>query len=80
MPAITVKNIPDKLYTALKASAESNHRSINSEILICLEQQLHPARMPPADRLERIQSLRASTGKKGFSSIDISKAIKSGRP
>ncbi|MFV1922255.1 MAG: FitA-like ribbon-helix-helix domain-containing protein [Methylotenera sp.] len=31
MPAITVKSIPDNLYSQLKQSAEAHHRSINSE-------------------------------------------------
>ncbi len=38
MRAITVKNIPDNLYQRLKRSATENRRSINSEILVCIEQ------------------------------------------
>lgn len=37
MPSITVKNIPDKLYKKIKASAGKNRRSINSEIITLLE-------------------------------------------
>ena len=40
MPAITVKNIPDDLYENLKLAAQVNHRSINSEIIACLEKEL----------------------------------------
>ena len=40
MPAITLKNIPDDLYTKIKQSAELNFRSINSEILFRLKSSL----------------------------------------
>jgi len=40
MPSITVKNIPDDLYERLKLRAAANHRSINSEIIVCIEQVL----------------------------------------
>ena len=37
MATITVKNIPDELYERLKCVAEINRRSINSEIIVCIE-------------------------------------------
>jgi len=37
---LTLKNIPPDLHARLKASAESNRRSLNSEILARLEAQL----------------------------------------
>lgn len=80
MPAITVKNIPDKLYESLKMTAEKNHRSINSEILFCLEQQLQPRKIMPAEKLELIRSVRATVDKKKISAPEIRRAIKSGRP
>ncbi len=40
MPAITLKNIPDDLYTKIKKSAEINFRSINSEILFRLKSSI----------------------------------------
>lgn len=41
MASITVKNIPDDLYKRLKQRAAANHRSINSEIIVCIEQVVH---------------------------------------
>ncbi|MFH1719211.1 MAG: Arc family DNA-binding protein [Planctomycetota bacterium] len=38
MKAITVKSIPDDLYERLKQRAIENRRSINSEIIVCIEQ------------------------------------------
>ncbi len=37
MRTITVKNIPDDIYENLKQSATENRRSINSEIIVCIE-------------------------------------------
>lgn len=38
MASITVKNIPTALYELLKQRARINHRSINSEIIVCIEE------------------------------------------
>jgi hypothetical protein len=40
MPAITLKNIPPELYERLKQSARANRRSLNSEILVCIERAI----------------------------------------
>ena len=37
MPTITLKNIPEDLYEQLKIQAALNHRSINSEVIVCIE-------------------------------------------
>ena len=37
MATITVKNIPDEIYERLKGAASANRRSINREIIVCLE-------------------------------------------
>ncbi len=41
---LTLKNIPDLVYQRLKASAEENRRSLNSEAIVCLEMALLPAK------------------------------------
>ncbi|MBU2444899.1 MAG: Arc family DNA-binding protein, partial [Bacteroidetes bacterium] len=37
MPSLTIKNIPEKVYKNLKRRAEFHRRSINSEVINCLE-------------------------------------------
>ncbi|TAG46653.1 MAG: Arc family DNA-binding protein [Betaproteobacteria bacterium] len=59
---ITLKNIPDDVYQRLKASAELNRRSLNSEAIVRLEEVLLPQRTGQAQRLSRIVELRASLG------------------
>ena len=60
MAAITVKNIPDDLYEALKASAEENHRSINSEVIVSLGRLFLPKRLTVEEKLANIRKLRAN--------------------
>jgi plasmid stability protein len=56
---LTLKNIPDAVYKALKASAINNRRSLNSEAIACLERTLVPVRVTVEERLERARLLRA---------------------
>ncbi len=56
MPTLTLKNIPDDLHARLKASAERNRRSLNSEILVRLEQDIN---RPVLDPVVHAQTLRA---------------------
>lgn len=59
MPSLTVKNIPPELYERLKRSAEEHRRSINSEILVCLERALSSERMDPQTIVAQADVLRA---------------------
>ena len=58
MATITLKNIPDDLYELLKAAAKAHHRSINSELIHCLEQSFKPRPVSPEERLERLRRIR----------------------
>ncbi|HEU4628500.1 MAG TPA: Arc family DNA-binding protein [Gemmatimonadaceae bacterium] len=58
MATLTVKNIPTELYERLRASAAEHRRSLNSEILVCLERALHSERLDPATQLARVDALR----------------------
>ncbi len=79
MTSITVKNIPDDIYHSLKFAAEAHHRSLNSEILACLEKMLLPTRVTSDERLMRARRLRESLAKTQFSAEDIDNAIEQGR-
>ena len=60
MPTLTLKNIPARLHARLKASAERNRRSLNSEILVRLEQDI---KRPVLDPLLQAEMLRALAGR-----------------
>lgn len=55
MPNRTLKNVPKDLYARLKASAERNRRSLNSEILARLRRQFAA---PVVDREAHARTLR----------------------
>ena len=62
MRAITVKNIPDNLYQRLKQSATENRRSLNSEILVCIERTVQNRKHEDVqDILARARKMRQKT-------------------
>ena len=80
MPALTIKNIPEDLYNKLKQAAEQHHRSINSEVIICLKRSLFPTKVSPEQTLHNIQTLRAQIKPNIITPDDIEQAINDGRP
>jgi plasmid stability protein len=57
MPTLTLKNIPDGLHARLKASAARNRRSLNSEILVRLEQDIERPELDPLLQAEMLRAL-----------------------
>lgn len=80
MPALTIKNIPDDLYNELKLVAEQQHRSINSEVIMCLKRSLFPQKVSPEDKLTEIRALRSQIAPNAFTDEEIEQAINEGRP
>ena len=79
MPAtLTLKNIPDVIYTRLREVADAHHRSMNSEVIACLEKTLIPVRISAEERLSRARQLRAGL-QANFDAADIAAAIDEGR-
>jgi antitoxin FitA len=54
MATITVKNIPDDLYQKLKNTASSNHRSVNNEVINCIENMVRSRKINPYDFVNQI--------------------------
>ena len=79
MPAITVKNIPPDIYERLRQSAESNRRSINSEIIACIEQAVRSREVDPDLLLANARRLRAKTAVHPISDVEFTQAKRSGR-
>jgi hypothetical protein len=77
---ITVKGIPEELYRRLKAAAEANHRSINSEIISRIEQTLVARRATAAELLERVRRLHGSFGGRTLELKQLDAARREGRP
>jgi len=77
--SITLKNIPDEIYTSLKKVAKAHHRSLNNEIIACLESMLLPKKVVSNSQIQRIRTLRKSFNTKEFNADEINQAIKEGR-
>ena len=80
MPTITLKNIPEPLYRCLKRSADRHRRSLNSEILVCLESVLAPGRYDVAELIEVARAVREKTASYHLTDVQLDAAKRSGRP
>jgi len=76
---LTLKNIPDAVYTQLKASAVLHRRSLNSEAIVCLETVLTPGQIAPSERLARARALRSGLKQGSFDARDIDTMKRQGR-
>ena len=79
MPTITLKGLPDALYERLKQQAEANRRSLNSEVIVCLEQAVHLAATNTEATLARIDAIRATLTMAPTTDAEITLAKRSGR-
>lgn len=80
MASLTVKNIPDGLHQRLKASAAQHRRSMNSEVIACLEQVLRSEPIDPEAFLVRVRALRAKSPRVFVTEQDLQQAKNEGRP
>ncbi len=55
---LTIKRIPETLYRRLKGTAATHHRSLNSEVITCIEQAVGSRRIEPGALLAEIDALR----------------------
>lgn len=77
--SITLKNIPDHVYTSLRAAADAHHRSLNGEIIACLEQSLMPVKINAVEQLANARALRQTLMPYHFDTTEIADVIKQGR-
>lgn len=79
MPSITIKNIPDDVYERIKQRATDRRRSINSEIIECLDQITRPSQVNADIVRYEAKRLRDSI-KVNINEEDVKSAIQQGRP
>jgi antitoxin FitA len=80
MSSFTLKNIPEDLYEQLRQSAAANHRSINSEIIVCIEQTVHNRNKDVETILANARKLREKIGALPITDAELTEAKKAGRP
>jgi plasmid stability protein len=79
MATITIKNIPDDLHVALKKRASLQRRSLNSEIIACLEASLRSLPVDLESFLYKTQVLREQVSGR-LSNRDLKPLKDEGRP
>ncbi len=79
MPAITIKNIPDDLYNQLKLAAEQHRRSINSELIACVEKALSPNKISAQEHIAGARRIRQRLGNFSVTPDDLDVARNTGR-
>jgi plasmid stability protein len=80
MPTITIKNIPEDLYERLKEAARTHRRSINSEVIVCIEKAVGTRKRDVDEVLSRAEALREKTAQYSITEKEIDEAKTDGRP
>jgi hypothetical protein len=79
MTTYTIKNIPPNIYEKLKRSAELNRRSINSEIIFCIENTVQSQAVDSELVLRRARKLRSLTEDAPITNDELKMAKEDGR-
>lgn len=58
MATLTIKNIPDRVVKRLKATAAQHRRSLNYEVIACLEAASQATPLNPDELLARVRLVR----------------------
>jgi len=77
---VTVKNIPDELYARLKSVAVMNRRSINSEIIMCIDRAVASRPIDPEKLIENARQLRKLSANHPIEDEEFNQAKANGRP
>ena len=80
MPTITVKNMPDDIYEELKNSASIHRRSINSEVIFCIEKVVRSHRLDPNEFFNRVEAMRNKIDVPPLTDALLRQAKGEGRP
>lgn len=79
MTTYTIKNIPPDIYEKLKRSAELNRRSINSEIIFCIENTVQSQAVDSELVLRKARKLRSLTQDYPITDDELKMAKEDGR-
>ncbi len=79
MHSITIKNIPSELYEKLKNKARENRRSINNEVIQCIDRSLRNHRIDAEEFISRIESIHRKYTLPRVTPKDLKEGIRKGR-
>ena len=69
MATLTLKGIPATLHEGLKHRALRNRRSLNGEVIACLEQVISPTERNASELLDQIRASRTRLKKAGVTPL-----------
>ena len=75
-----LQNIPDHLYERLRLAAKANRRSLNSQVIVCLESVFSRSPVSVAERLSRARELRNELPQGNFELAEIDALKRIGAP
>ncbi len=79
MATITLHNLPSRLLDRLTRQAELSHRSLDNEIIACIERAINPKSKDRETVLKQIRELRTRTGTFNLTDEELEQAIHAGR-
>jgi hypothetical protein len=79
MPTLTIKGMPLALYRRLKAAAAAHRRSLNGEIIVCLERATGVTAVAPADFLASVREARGQMAVRPLTRAEVQAAKVAGR-
>lgn len=80
MATLTIKNISDRVVKRLKARAVQHHRSLNYEVIVCLEVAAQATPVDPDSFLARVRSLRQRPANLRLTDRTLAQLKTAGRP
>lgn len=80
MPTLTIKSIPELLYRQLKERATEHRRSLNSEVIVCLERAVAGSPPDAHASLAKADALRAKLRVPRLTETRLRAAKAAGRP
>jgi plasmid stability protein len=80
MPTLTIKGIPDALYRQLKERAARHRRSLNSEVIVSLEESVTGSNPDVSATLAKADALRAKLRVPRLTEARLRAAKSAGRP
>lgn len=80
MPTMTIKSIPEQLYRQLKERAAEHRRSLNSEVIVCLEKAIAGSVPDASATLAKADALRAKLRLPRLTEARLRAAKAAGRP
>ncbi len=79
MPTLTIKGLPEALYRRLKQQAAAHRRSLNGEIIVCLERAVGASRADPQSWLAQARDFRERIRVRALSDRQLRAARQAGR-